>query len=87
MTSPYGGETAGVMNNTDCRTCDGGDAATLDCKTSSRPYCNDASSKGSDNTASAQMVASGCESVNRNSGNSGLFSNKFGGDETGRTGV
>jgi hypothetical protein len=68
MTSPYGGETAGEMNNTDCRACDGGDVA-WDCKTSSRPYRNDASSKGSVKSASDQIVAAGCESVNRNSGN------------------
>jgi hypothetical protein len=92
MTPPYGGETAGVMNNTESRVCvrgEGGDDGDgLDFKISSRPNRKFASCKISVWSTSAHNVAAGCDKVNLRSGSSGPASSmKSGGDMNGRTGV
>jgi len=90
MTPPYGGETAGVMNNTDSRvgvSGEGGDDGDgLDFKISSRPNRKFVSNI-SVSPASAHNVAAGCDKVNLRSGNGGPASAKAGGDTTGRSGV
>jgi len=92
MTPPYGGETAGVMNNTESRVCESGeggdDGDGLDFKISSRPNRKFVSENISVCSASAHNVAAGCVRVNLRSGSGGpTCSMKSGGDTTGRSGV
>jgi hypothetical protein len=92
MTPPYGGETAGVMNNTESRVCErgegGDDGDGLDFKISSRPNRKSVCCNISVSSASAHNVAAGCDKVNLRSGSGGPASSmKSGGDVTGRSGV
>jgi len=91
MTPPYGGETAGVMNNTESRGCESGeggdDGDGLDFKISSRPNRKFVSCNISVSSASAHNVAGGCDKVNLRSASGGPGSTNSGGDATGRSGV
>src|SRR5215217_5310828 len=97
MTPPYGGDTAGVMNNTESRGCESGESGEsgeggddgdgLDFKISSRPNRKFVSCNMSVSSASAHNVAAGCDKVNLRSGSGGPGSAKSGGDTTGRSGV